>query len=74
MREVLESRIGKEVELGCEGGSITGKIIQIEGNILELERDDHTFYVNMDKIVIVCDQRDKKSRTTGFGPFTLPTK
>ena len=70
VRTLLEQRIGKEVEVSCGGVALSGKIVRIDGNILEIEKDDHLFYVNIEKIIVLCDAREKKNRATGF----IPTK
>lgn len=66
MKSLLESRIGKEIEISCGGVALSGKITRVSGDILEIEKDDHTFYVNIEKIVVMCDAREKKNRSTGF--------
>ena len=66
MRNFLESRIGKEVEIQCQGVTLNGKVVRVEGNILHLQKDDDTAYVNIDKIVVVWDSREKKAQSPGF--------
>jgi uncharacterized 2Fe-2S/4Fe-4S cluster protein (DUF4445 family) len=68
VRSQLESRIGKEVEISCGGVALSGKIVRLDGDVLELEKDDHLFYVNVEKIIVMCDAREKKGRATGFIP------
>ena len=68
MRNLLESRIGKEIEIQCEGAAVRGKVTKIEGNILHLEKDDVISFVNIEKIVVVTDSREKKAQTPGFLP------
>lgn len=68
MKNLLESKIGKEIEISCGGVALSGKVVRVNGNILELEKDEHLFYVNIEKIVVICDAREKKSRMTGFIP------
>ena len=68
MRNLLESRIGKEVDLQCEGAATSGKIVKIEGHILVLEKEDRQGYVNIDKIVAVWDKPEKKVKSPGFLP------
>ncbi len=68
MRNFLEGLMGKEIEAICEGASINGKITKIEGNVLHLEKDGVTCFVNIDKIVVVWDAREKKAQPPGFLP------
>ena len=65
MRNLLESRIGKEVDVQCVSGVLSGKIIKIEGNILVLEREERACYVDIEKIVAFWDKSDKK-KSPGF--------
>ncbi|MBS1787165.1 MAG: hypothetical protein JST85_05550 [Acidobacteria bacterium] len=62
----MESRIDKEIEVQCQGVTLSGKVARVEGNILHLQKDDETAYVNIDKIVVVWDSREKKSQSPGF--------
>lgn len=66
MRNFLESRIGKEIEVQCQGVTLSGKVARVEGDVLHLEKDDETAYVNINKIVVVWDSREKKSQAPGF--------
>src|SRR5689334_8580824 len=61
VRNFLESRLGKEVEMQCEGTTVKGKIVKIEGNVLHLKDDDEVCYINIEKIVIVWDLHEKKA-------------
>lgn len=69
MKEILASRIGKEIELSFGAGAVGGKIIKIEDDILQLEKDDQTFFVRIEKIVAVWDSKEKsekKVKSPGF--------
>ncbi len=71
MKEILENRIGKEIDVSFGAGTISGKVIQIAGDILQLEKDDQTFFVRIEKIVAVWDAKDrgeKKVKSPGFAP------
>lgn len=68
MRNFLENRLGKEVEIQCEGTVVKGKVTKVEGNVLHLQKDDDTCYVNIDKIIVVWDSREKKAQAPGFLP------
>ncbi len=68
MKKFLESRIGKEIEVVCEGASINGKVVKIDDDLLHLEKDHVTCYVNLKKIVVIWDERERKGRPPGFHP------
>ena len=67
MKNFLETRLGKELDIHCGGAIITGKVTRVDGNILYLEKDDVTCYVNIEKIIAVWDSREKKQNMPGFG-------
>ncbi|MBI1764536.1 MAG: hypothetical protein HYR56_24185 [Acidobacteria bacterium] len=71
MRNLLEARIGKEVDVVCEGGAVSGKIIRVEGSILVLEKEDRQGYVDIARIVAFWDKSEKKTKSAGFLPKTL---
>jgi hypothetical protein len=69
MKEILEKRIGKEIELSFGAGAIGGKIVKINDDILELEKDEQTFFVRIEKIVAIWDSKEKsekKVKSPGF--------
>jgi Domain of unknown function (DUF6897) len=66
VRNFLERQLGKEIEVICEGASISGKVTKIEGNVLHLEKDEVTCFINIEKIVVVWDSRGKKAQHPGF--------
>lgn len=66
MRNFLENMLGKEIEAICEGSTIIGKITKVTGNVLHLEKDGVTCFVNIEKIVVVWDAREKKANPPGF--------
>ncbi len=69
MKEILANRIGKEIDVSFGAGTVSGKVIQIEGDILQLEKDDQTFFVRIEKIVALWDSKDrgeKKVKSPGF--------
>jgi hypothetical protein len=66
VRNFLENRLGKEVEVCCQGITITGKATKVEGDVLHLEKDGVTAYVNIEKIIIVWDSQEKKAHSPGF--------
>ena len=63
VRNFLENRLGKEVEVCCEGITVSGKATKVEGNVLHLEKDGVTAYVNIEKIIIVWDSQEKKAHS-----------
>ena len=68
MRNFLEARIGKEIDVQCVGTMISGYIVKVEGNVLFLEKDGITCYVNIDRIIAVWDSKEKKGSLPGFAP------
>lgn len=68
MRNFLEGQLGKEVDIQCEGVTLSGKVTRVEGNILHLEKDDVIAYVSIEKIAVVWASREKKVQTAGFLP------
>ncbi len=71
MRNLLEARIGKEVDVVCEGAAVSGKIIKVESNILVLEKEDRQGYVDISRIVAFWDKSEKKVKSAGFLAKTL---
>ncbi|MFZ4626890.1 MAG: MM0924 family protein [Blastocatellia bacterium] len=66
MKNFLESQMGKEIDVTCEGATISGRVTRIEGNILSLEKEGVICHINIDKIVVVWEPRDRKVQTPGF--------
>jgi hypothetical protein len=66
VKNFLETRLGKELDVHCGGAIITGKVTRVDDNVLHLEKDDVTCYVNIEKIIAVWDSRDKKQSMPGF--------
>ncbi|HZS05901.1 MAG TPA: MM0924 family protein [Blastocatellia bacterium] len=67
MRNLLESLLGREVDVNCGSALISGKVNRVEGQILQLEKDGEIVYVNIEKIVALMETRDKKtSNPPGF--------
>ncbi len=66
MKNFLESRLGKELDINCGGLSVSGKVVKIEGNVVHIEKDEITCYVNIDKIVAVWDLQERKAKSPGF--------
>ena len=66
MRNFLENRLGKEIEVCCQGITVSGKVSKVEGNVLYLEKDGVTAHVNIEKIIIVWDSQEKKAHSPGF--------
>ncbi len=66
MRNFLESRLGREIELNCGSITVIGKIVKVEGEVAHIEKDGITCYVNIEKIIAVWDLQDKKAQRPGF--------
>ena len=66
MRNFLEGRIGKEMDIQVDGAIISGRIVRIEGNVLTVEKDDTICYINIDRIIAIWDSREKKGSLPGF--------
>lgn len=71
MRNLLEERIGKEVDIVCEGAALSGKVVKLEGNILVVEKEDRQGYVDIARIVAFWDKSEKKAKSAGFLAKTL---
>jgi len=66
VKNFLESRLGRELDINCGSLSVSGKVVRIEGNVVHIEKEDVVCYINIEKIVAVWDLQDKKSQTPGF--------
>jgi hypothetical protein len=66
VKNFLESRLGKEIDVNCGSVSVTGTLIRIEGNVAHIEKDDVVCYINIEKIVAVWDTQDKRAKAPGF--------
>lgn len=66
MKNFLERRLGKELDINCGNVSVTGKVIKVEGNVVYVEKDEVVCYLNIEKIVAVWDLQDKKTKFPGF--------
>lgn len=72
MKEILESRIGKDLDVSFGAGAVTGKVVKIDGDILYLEKDDQNYYVRIDKIVAVWDSKEKSEKKSKSPGFMIP--
>lgn len=66
VRNFLEGRIGKEMDIQVHGAIITGRIVRLEGNVLIVEKDDTVCYINIDHIIAIWDSKEKKGSLPGF--------
>lgn len=66
MKNFLETQMGKEIDVTCEGATISGRVTKIEGDVLILEKEGVICYINIDKIVVVWEQKEKRSQPPGF--------
>jgi hypothetical protein len=71
VKNFLETQIGKEVDVTCEGATISGRITGIEGDVLCIEKEGVTCYVNIQKIVAVWEPRERKVQAPGFSARSL---
>ena len=67
MKNFLETQLGKEVDVTCEGATISGRVVRVEDGVLWLEKEGVTCYVNIQKIVVVWEQRERRAQPPGFG-------
>lgn len=67
MKNFLETQLGKEVDVTCEGATISGLITRVEEEVLCLENEGVTCYINIRKIVAVREQRERRAQPPGFG-------
>jgi hypothetical protein len=67
VKNFLETQMGKEVDVTCEGATISGRITQIEGDVLCIEKEGVICYINIQKIVAVWEPRERKVQAPGFG-------
>jgi hypothetical protein len=66
VKNFLESQMGREIDVTCEGATVSGRVTRIEGNILSLEKEGVLCHINIDKIVVVWEPRDRKVQAPGF--------
>jgi hypothetical protein len=66
VRNFLEGRMGKEIDVHCGIAIISGKVTKVEANLLHLEKEGVTCYVNIEKIIAVWDARERKANLPGF--------
>jgi hypothetical protein len=66
MQEFLTSMIGKKVDVICSGAAgVRGEIVKIEGGYIQMQDEDKTCYIAVDKIAIVWEVKENESRA-GF--------
>jgi hypothetical protein len=68
VKNFLEGRLGKELDLHCGALSVSGKLIKVEGDVAQIEKDEIVCFVHIEKIIAVWDVQDKKSKAPGFLP------
>lgn len=66
MRNLLESLIGREIDVHCGTSTIRGKVLKVMDNVVQLEKDDVVGYINIDKIIAVWEAEARKGKTPGF--------
>ena len=62
MQEFLSKMTGKRIDVVCNGGSVSGEVVKVEGSVLHLKDGDYLCYVAIDKIAFVWDARDREHR------------
>lgn len=66
MQELLDSMIGKKVDVICSGAScVRGEVVKIQNGVMQLRDEDKTCYIAIEKIAIVWEVKDSESRA-GF--------
>ncbi len=63
MRNLLESLLGVEIDVNCGAALFSGTVKKVEGEILQLEKDGATVYINLEKIIALMESREKKTST-----------
>ncbi len=66
MKNLLESLIGKEIDIHCGTSTFRGKILKVAGSVLQIEKEEVVCYLNIDKIVAVWDSQERKGKAPGF--------
>jgi hypothetical protein len=54
------------MDIKVEGAIISGRITKLEGNVLFVEKDDITCYINVDRIIAIWYSKEKKGSLPGF--------
>lgn len=72
MKEILESRVGKDIEVSFGAGAVSGKVLKIEDGILYMEKDDQNYFIVLDKVVAVWDSKEKSEKRSKSPGFMLP--
>jgi uncharacterized 2Fe-2S/4Fe-4S cluster protein (DUF4445 family) len=67
MREILAKLVGKKIDIFCGGtSSLRGKLVKVEGDVAHMvDEDDHMFYVNVERIIVLSETRAGETRA-GF--------
>jgi hypothetical protein len=66
VKNFLETQMGREVDITCEGATVSGRIVRIDGDVLHVEKDGVICYVSIPRIVVIWEQREKKVQSPGF--------
>ncbi len=64
MEELLKQLMGKKVEVSCgTNATFGGEVMDVKGGILYLrDADERVAYAAIDKIAIVCEEKEHLSR------------
>ena len=70
MREFLLKMVGKKLNIFCGVPSFKGKVVKVEEGVVHMVNDDdQMFYVAIDRIIVVSEERDSEPKAgfiTGF--------
>jgi hypothetical protein len=70
MKEFLQKMVGKKLNISCGGPSFKGKLVKVEEGVVHMVNDDdQMFYVAIDRIVVVSEEREAEPKAgfiTGF--------
>ena len=71
MRELLAKLVGKKIDVFCGGtSSLRGKLVKVDEGVAHMvDEDDQMFYVAIDRIIVVSEERDSEPKAgfiTGF--------
>ena len=70
MREFLLKMVGKKINIFCGGPNFMGKVVKVEEGVVHMVNDDdQMFYVAIDRIIVVSEERETEPKAgfiTGF--------
>ncbi len=70
MREFMLKMVGKKINIFCGGPNFMGKVVKVEEGVVHMVNDDdQMFYVAIDRIIVVSEERETEPKAgfiTGF--------